>query len=284
MILVPPSGAWVTISQPELEARYDELWAVSDIHGHRAEIEQLLVSAGLASAGAEGELHWDARARRQLLLVLGDLIDGGPDSAGVVRLMERLASEAPRAGSRVLVLLGNHEAQSLARGHSAHGKRSMREAPIAAFVGRWLFAHAGYIDAEPGEASLMAWLDQVARRWAAGGRERYEQFLTGRSIVDAHGWWKSRRMRDAMRRNLHLFGLDTVVFGHDPSALGAQATIAIDADAFLLKLDTGLKEKRSAGMMLRCNVADAVLRGLSVCRAALPDGTLIEVPIRFRHH
>ena len=36
--LVPPSGAWVKISVAELRARYDTLWAVSDVLGRREEL------------------------------------------------------------------------------------------------------------------------------------------------------------------------------------------------------------------------------------------------------
>jgi hypothetical protein len=276
LVLIPPSDAWVTISRAELEASYEQLWAISDVHGHREELERLLLSTGLANRDGDGELHWEPSARRQLLLVVGDLIGGGPDNDGVVRLMKVLTSEAPAATSRVLVLLGNHEARNLLR--STHAKRLLREAPAAAFVGPWLFAHAGYIDAEHGEASVKAWFDEVARRWALGGRERYEQFLTGHSIVDCHDWWVSRRNRKAMRKHLQLLGLDAIVFGHDPDALGARGTIAIASNGSLLKLDTGMKESRSAGMLLRCDVAQALQRGLSTCRAALANGALNDVP------
>ena len=275
LALVAPSEAWVVVPEAELAAGYDQLWAVSDVHGHREELERLLRSAGLAREDA-GELHWAANARRQILLVVGDLVDGGPDSAGVVRLIARLSSEAPEASSRVVVLIGNHEAQRLLRDH--HAKRLLRSAAAAAFVGRWLFAHAGYIDADADEASLKAWSDEVARRWAAGGRERYAQFLSGRSIVDFHDWWKSRKRRKAMRRALDLLGLDSVVFGHDPSAVGKPRAIAMDATGTFLKLDTGLKERLSKGMLLRCEVADALRRGLGSCRALSPDGTLTPLP------
>jgi len=272
LALVPASGAWVTISPAELEASYERLWAVSDIHGHREEAERLLLSAGLATRDPGGEVHWDLRARRQLLIVAGDLIDGGPDSRGVVRLMQRLAEEAPAAQSRVVVLLGNHEARSLLHARPGHGKRLLREAPVMAFVGPWLFAHAGYIDAGRGEASLKGWFDDVARRWQSGGLEQYAQFLTGHSILDDHEWWKSRRKRKAMREHLRILGMVAVVFGHDPSALGARKSIAIDANGVFLKLDTGMKDYGSAGMLLRCDVPEALRQGLTACRASLPDG------------
>lgn len=272
LVVAPPSDAWVTISREDLQARFELLWAVSDIHGHRDELERLLRSAGLVRGDGRGALHWDPAARRQLLIVDGDLVGGGPDSAGVVRLLQHLKNEAPAADSRVLVLLGNEEARRLLRPNGA--KRLVREAPVAAFVGPWLFAHAGYIDAEPSEEGLKEWLDGIAQRWGRGGPDRYAQFLSGHSIVDCHEWWRSRRNRKKMRAHLRMLGLDALVFGHDPWALGAPGTIALGAGGSLLKLDTGMKQHQSRGMLLRCNVAEALRQGLSACGAALADGGL----------
>jgi protein phosphatase len=70
-----------------------------------------------------GDVHGDARAfafaaeTERFVLQLGDLIDHGPDTAGVLRIMFRLIDEG-----RGLFLLGNHEhklARALA-GHNVH--------------------------------------------------------------------------------------------------------------------------------------------------------------------
>jgi len=206
---LPASDAWVVISSDELQARYRQLWAVSDIHGHREELEHLLLAAHLVRRDAIGELRWDAQ---------------------------------------------------------------LHSLPVAAFVGRWLFAHSGYIDGTP--ESLKA----IALDWAADGPKRYAVLASGRSIVDYHRWWASPERRRAMRENLRLLGLDAVVFGHDPRALGVAGAIAIDDSGAFLKLDAGLKENRSAGMLLRCDIPRAVQRGLAACEAMLPDGALRQLP------
>ena len=41
------------------------------------------------------------------------MTDRGPDSLEVIELMDRLAEEAPKAGGRVVSLLGNHEVMNL---------------------------------------------------------------------------------------------------------------------------------------------------------------------------
>jgi hypothetical protein len=61
-----------------------------------------------------------------------------------------------------------------------------------------------------------------------------------------------------MKASLGLLGLNGLVIGHDPDALGARRAIAINREGWLMKLDTGLKSDRNAGGLLRCAVADIV--------------------------
>ena len=74
------------------------LYAVGDIHGHLAKYDTL-EAAILADARARGE----DIAR---IVTLGDYVDRGPDSAGV---LDRLAAPPPEGVER-LCLRGNHEA------------------------------------------------------------------------------------------------------------------------------------------------------------------------------
>ncbi|MDE2514864.1 MAG: serine/threonine protein phosphatase [Rhodospirillales bacterium] len=74
------------------------IYAVGDIHGCRDRLEALhaAIAADLAARPVA----------RPLLIHLGDYVDRGPDSAGVVRL---LAAGPPLAGIETINLLGNHE-------------------------------------------------------------------------------------------------------------------------------------------------------------------------------
>ena len=74
------------------------VWAVGDIHG-RLDLLQPLVEAIVA------DLHASA-ATRKLVVFLGDYIDRGPDSRGVLRLLAGL-SNVP--GVEWRFLKGNHE-------------------------------------------------------------------------------------------------------------------------------------------------------------------------------
>ncbi|MFC7095730.1 metallophosphoesterase [Halobaculum marinum] len=90
--------------------------SISDIHGYLNDARSALRAVGESSVfdpvvttEADGLLHW--AGNDYVLVVNGDAIDRGPDSAGVVRLIDRLASEAPPG--RIRYHLGNHEMAAL---------------------------------------------------------------------------------------------------------------------------------------------------------------------------
>jgi Calcineurin-like phosphoesterase len=307
---VPPSPAWVTISTEQLRADFDTLWAVSDVHGQLEELDQLLVAANLATSKGEDQVVWNHARPRQLLVVVGDYIDGGPDSVGVALRFDQLSAQAAAAGSRIIALLGNHEAEFLANPgtadrhllSSAHHRRKelelpkrptgeelsnsefgrfLRGLPIAAFIGSWLFAHAGYIDAKDDRPSVLGYFAGLASTWSREG-ERYRALLDPKSIVSYHNWWRHRRLRRGMMARLKALGLDGLVFGHDPDALGYQNMIAMDPDGWFIKVDAGMKDGASPGMLLRCDLARVVrgsrlamtTEGRPNCQVLMPDGKL----------
>lgn len=73
------------------------LYAIGDIHGRLDLLDQLL-----AQIDDDDRAHGDARTG---LIFLGDLVDRGPDSAGVVERVRTLCIERPDTRC----LLGNHE-------------------------------------------------------------------------------------------------------------------------------------------------------------------------------
>ncbi len=72
---------------------------VGDIHGELGALERLLSKLGYREAG--GSL---AHPEGRKLLFLGDFIDRGPDSRGVLRLVRRLVDSGA-----ALAIMGNHE-------------------------------------------------------------------------------------------------------------------------------------------------------------------------------
>jgi hypothetical protein len=277
---------WVTIPAAELGQKYDTLWAVSDVHGHLQELDQLLLAAGLAVRDGGGEVAWKPGRSRQLFVAVGDYIDGGRDGVGVVLRLRSLSAQAAVGGSRVVVLLGNHEVAFLARPESADrallvsahraakklGLRSrpsgpdlaaspfgdfLRSLPAVASVGTWLFAHSGWLEGP--RPDLSSW----------------RSLLDARSIVSCHDWWSSKHRRHAEQERLAELGLTGLVFGHDPDAFGFPGAIALDPDGRFIKLDTGMKSGSSRGMLLRCDVSEIPRRQMKqACAAIGPDGAV----------
>lgn len=77
--------------------------AFGDVHGAFDDWVQLLQEVGIVDA----QLNW--AGGRSHLVSLGDLIDRGPGSREVVRLLMKLDRQADAAGGAVHLVLGNHE-------------------------------------------------------------------------------------------------------------------------------------------------------------------------------
>ncbi len=176
------------------------IYAVGDIHGSLSKLQQLI---------ARCEQH--AAGRPMTFVFLGDYVDRGPDSAGVIRTVIELQSSL---GDRVIALKGNHEAIALgvidgtlpadywlAQGGTAtlrsYGVQSARELPrdhvewlrslrLSHDDGRRFFVHAGIDPNKPRDAQ-----DEHDLLWIR------EPFLFdrrdyGRLIVHGHTPLKTR--------------------------------------------------------------------------------------------
>lgn len=81
--------------------------AVGDLHGDHAAFVAILRAARLIDERG----HW--AGGDAVLVQTGDVTDRGPDSLRIIRDLIRLQQEAPRAGGRVVALIGNHEAMNV---------------------------------------------------------------------------------------------------------------------------------------------------------------------------
>ena len=98
--------------------------AIADVHGAYDAMVETLGNAGIldeTKSWAGDDAH---------LVILGDLLDRGPDSRAAMDLLMRLEGEAEAAGGRVHVLIGNHEAMNL-----VGDLRYVSRAEYAAFAG-----------------------------------------------------------------------------------------------------------------------------------------------------
>ena len=80
---------------------------LGEVQGAAHTVTDLLRSMGLV----DGETHWSGG--HAILIQTGDLMDGGVAVRDTLDLFMRLQVEAPAAGGKVIVLLGNHEAMNI---------------------------------------------------------------------------------------------------------------------------------------------------------------------------
>lgn len=113
--------------------------AIADIHGAYGPMVKALQNAEVVSEG----LSWSGGKAH--LVIVGDILDRGPDSRQAMDLLIRLEGEAVAAGGRIHVLIGNHEAMNI-----TGDMRYVSSAEYAAFVAeesaedreRWFDAYA----------------------------------------------------------------------------------------------------------------------------------------------
>ncbi|MGH8034702.1 MAG: metallophosphoesterase, partial [Lysobacterales bacterium] len=85
----------------------ERIVAIGDIHGDYGQYMATLQAAGLVNAKGKwigGKTH---------LVQNGDIPDRGPDTAKIIRQLEKLSKEASKSGGMVHALMGNHEAMNV---------------------------------------------------------------------------------------------------------------------------------------------------------------------------
>jgi protein phosphatase len=172
--------AAVTVRQPLYNDRREETGpfdVIGDIHGCRAELEALLGDLGYSIARDDtgrpvGAHHPDGRRS----LFLGDLVDRGPDTPGVLRLVMGMV-----AGGDSICVAGNHENKLL---------RALRGRKVQITHG--LAESLAQLEAEPAEfrAAVEGFLDGLISHYVldaghlviahAGISERYQGRASGR--------------------------------------------------------------------------------------------------------
>jgi hypothetical protein len=224
-----------------------QIWAVGDIHGDYERLVRLLRMAGLIAGKPGAAITWGGGDA--VLAITGDMIDKGPSSLDVLRLVRTLGPAAAAAGGRVIALMGNHEAEFLAQPgavKSAEFSKELRAAgvnpadtaacggeigrflcdlPMAARVGEWFFCHAGNTGGRTiGQLSsaIIAGVDRdgFASPQLIGADSLLEARLTLKGAatkpwVDADT--PRRSAFELLAANLSALGAEHLVEGHQPA-------------------------------------------------------------------
>jgi hypothetical protein len=235
----------------------DEIFAVSDPHGGATTLATLLAANHVIASADKPE--WTAG--KAILVVPGDMIDKGPDSLGVIDLLRALEPKAKAKGGRVIVTLGNHEAEffadphnkkasgadgiaaqladkklspdDVAAGSDAAGRgRWMMDLPFAVRIKKWFFAHGGNTNGD----SLAALAKRLQQGFDKHGFS--DDDITGKnSVLEAQQWYGNQNKDDAGKAYADALGVKHIVFGHDPGAFGEHGHILASKNGVLVKLD-----------------------------------------------
>jgi len=234
------------------------LFVVSDVHGHRDDLFDGLVSAGLVSVEpvetepvetepVESTGQWcggDAE-----LWILGDLTDRGPDGIGVLDLVMSLQAQAP---GQVHVLMGNHEALALGRhrfpesrfadswrinGGQSHDQDALTEThldwlsslPLVARVGDYLLMHAD-------TTAYLSWGDSIEEINQTVGNLIASHEFDGHwdvwARLTSRYHFSGRDGAEVARQMLDTLGGEVIVHGHSIiGSLIGRASSEVDAPA-----------------------------------------------------
>lgn len=217
------------------------LFAVGDVHGCVDELDRLIGALRLR--------------QDDTVVFIGDYIDRGPDSRGVIDLLGTLASQA---AARTVFLRGNHEDMCLSylgRG-GRFGEVWLRNGGAAALHSYGVAPRAPVDEAlaSIGPAHL-AWLEQLATSFAT------REYLFVHAGVRPGVRWEEQYeedllwIRDEFVPHVHDLGR-TVIFGHTPLR-----EVLVD-EPYKIGIDTGCVYGRDlTAIELRERVLYQVRRG-----------------------
>ncbi len=286
-----PVRDWKT--QPaivEIDTKHD-VYALGDIHGDYDRLVTLLVAGKIIQKDppTPEKVRW--AAGRSVLVCTGDVIDKWIQSLPVLALLRALQSDAAAAGGRVVVVMGNHEAEFLAAGGRnkkaadfvkeltakgikpedvAAGKDALgagaflRRLPFAARVNDWFFAHACNTQGR----SLVQLRSELqegvdARGFNAPVLSAPDSLLQAR--LHPAPWWErsgdsAETARERLAGYVKALGVRHLVMGHQPAKVRfadgstrRAGELSQQMDGLIFLIDVGMNRKvgYSTGALLR---------------------------------
>lgn len=217
-----------------------DIYALGDVHADYDRLVALLVKHKLLAAAPAQPAAAQWAAGSAVLVVTGDLIDKYTQGLKVLALLQALRDSAAAAGGRVIVTLGNHEAEFLADPTSdkvadfvkelnsagisvsdvATGLhplgRYLRELPAAARVRDWFFCHAGNTSGRT-LAKLAADIQSGVDKQGFGTPVLLADDSLLEARLDPMPWWeRSGDPQGTLAQYVKALGVAHLVMGHQP--------------------------------------------------------------------
>jgi len=277
----------------EIDTRED-VYAIGDAHADYDRLVKLLVAAKILgkTPATPSEPRWTAG--RSVVVFTGDMIDKGPHALKVLELIHRLEIAAPSSGGRVVVLMGNHEAEFLAGTSPAKSKEFRAElasvgwnaSKVAACegdLGRWLCSLAfgarvnGWFFSHAGNTAGRT-LPKLSADLEAGVEKdgfRTPELIGDNSLLEArlgkNPWIEKGPGRDAqalLAADAAALGVQHIVEGHQPAKLDFADGVVREAGemfqryGLLFLIDTGMSvgvgDSHGAALHIRGDEAVAI--------------------------
>ena len=287
------------------------VFALGDVHGDYDRLVAILHASGLIPEAPEKPewVKWDGGGA--ILVCTGDLIDKGSHSLEVLLLFRALQIDARKFGGRVIVTMGNHEAEFLANPNDggkaaaflkeldarsidpeevAAGRdplgvgKFMRSLPFAAKVNDWFFAHAGNT-----HGLTIGGLAFALRKGVEAEGFKASILLDPDSILEARlhpsPWWEIEGDPEASEQRLSnlakSLGIQHFVIGHQPGKVvfsdgsrREKGELYQAYDGLVFLIDVGMSEAvdYSQGAILKIRAS-----GSGKATVIFPDGSLEEI-------
>ena len=238
----PATGRdWVNLPAVVQLDTPEDIYALGDIHADYDRLVKLLLTYKLLAAVPVQPALGQWAGGRAVLVVTGDVIDKYNQGLKALALLQALRDSAAAAGGRVIVTLGNHEAEFLAdpttskvedfvkeltsAGISpsdvAAGRHPLgvylRGLPAAARVRDWFFCHAGNTAGRT-LAKLTADIQSGVDLQGFGTPALSDDDSLLEARLDPTPWWE--RTGDPMgtlSQYVTALGVGHIVMGHQPS-------------------------------------------------------------------
>jgi hypothetical protein len=275
----------------------EDIFVIGDVHGDVDRLRGVLFAAKLIQSRDANLGGW--LGGKAVLVVTGDMIDKGTTSLDVIRVLTDLQVGARGNGGRVIITMGNHEAEFLAfptgdktsefvselkkAGKDVDGISKcghplghfLCNLPIAARVNDWFFSHAGYTNGR----SISVIANAIQAGVTNAGYSTPElvgdySILEARLNNDGPGglpWFRggTKKTDDAGVKTLltnyaKALGVNHIVQGHQPEKVEFPDGTKRKRDAIFQRY--GLLFLVDTGMSLGVDGADSVGGALRITR------------------
>lgn len=277
----------------EINTTHD-IYAIGDIHGDYERFVSLLVAHKIIADDPSDPLKAKWAAGKSVLVCTGDVIDKSDHAVRVIALLQTLAPQAEKTGGRVVVCMGNHEAEFLAS--EGKGKKVaefvtelkreqidlaevlaardsrgigkfLRAMPFGCRINDWFFIHAGDTHGK----TLPQLRDEFQKDVDANGFKA--AWLIGddsplEARLHPHPWWErtgenAAASKDRLTKQVKALGVKHLVIGHQAGPVDfsdgthrKKGAMAQKFDGLIFFIDVGMSRAvgDSAGSILHIKV------------------------------